>query len=453
MKSNFDDQINRTLNIYSFIVELFKKLETEGVQNIHKRYHTSIKGNVVSDLSAIDDLITELNIITPSEFKEWGEIWLKEYYQTKLDKMVFCYIFLLKIDNVINNFIINKNPLVQFLVDKGPLGYNGQYLFFYKMPNSFFQKKLNNGKIRSGRQTVEYDVNSLNMDFKNFEVIKSSQLLDFQPLVKQYNHKYVFNNELKIAFSPLSFKKWFEVQDDHVSKEFKIHYRPADIHKQNEKIINILIECERLKVDIAVFPELAISPKTEAEIKDFIINSNFKSLKLCFLGSIWYNNVNEAVLINNQGSILLKEQKKIPYKYYDKKEGCCYTEAIRKDEKIYFLDIEGIGRIAYLICADYNDDNLNAVCSKMHTNFIFVSAFTDNTDLMLKTAISHAERKAISTLLCNSCAALSDKDENCIYLTTVPDINNKKLAADIFRNKLPCTDKNCDLCLKIVTFK
>ena len=37
-------------------------------------------------------------------------------------------------------------------------------------------KKFINGKIRKGRQTVEYDINSINSDFKNFEVIKNTKL-------------------------------------------------------------------------------------------------------------------------------------------------------------------------------------------------------------------------------------------------------------------------------------
>lgn len=448
-KSDFIEHIRNVPNIYSFIVELFIYIESTSEQKIHKKYHIALENNTFF-LDVIAQLIEELFIINLHEFGEWLENWIHEFCHSDVDEMIFCYESLLRIDNVIYELNIDKRTILR----RGPLNNREDYLFYFKTSDSFFSEKLSRKGIRNRRQTIEFDTNSINWDFYNFEIIKNTKLYDYQPVVKQYRHNFVFKDELKIGFLPLSLKKWFSIIPNNKTKNFSIVYDNSTIKKHNNLLKDLLMECEKLQVDIAIFPELSMNSESEDEIRRFILNSNFQYTKLCFLGSIWNNNVNEAVLITSQGTTLIREQKKVSYRYFNKKEKCYYNEEIYGDNNIQFVDIDGLGRIAYLICADFNDDALNAICSIMHTNFIFVSAFSNDTDNMLKTARGFAERKAISTVLCNSCAAIIDFNNSTFYdsFAVIPEAKDKHLFAnEICKNSL-CNNKlKCELCVKTVT--
>lgn len=60
---------------------------------------------------------------------------------------------------------------------------------------------------------------------------------------------------------------------------------------------------------------------------------------------------------------------------------------------MYFIDINGLGRLAYLICADFNDEDLISVCSVLHADFIFVSAYTNDTKLIQSMSLETKEHK------------------------------------------------------------
>lgn len=437
--------VTNSSNIYSLIVHVFSYLQSEKAQSIHKKYNLALKDNPAHELNAIDSLISNLLISNQYEYKDWVEIWKEEFKNTKLDSSVFCYIFLLKIDEKIYEFKNDNN-----VIDKiGPLNNDNEYYFYFKPSTPFFLEKFIKGKVRKGRQTVEYDINSINFDFKNFEVIKNTKLNDYLPVVHKYKNKFSFENNIHIGFASVSKDNWFEEKYNHTTKELTVRYDTGSSSKYNMQIFKFLIEFDKMGIDIAVFPELAMNYTTERDVCKFILNTNFNNLKFVFLGSTWNNNTNEAVLINSQGSILLREQKKIPYKKYNKDEKCYYTESILTNNTINFIDIDGLGRFSYLICADFNDFCLDSICSIMHTDFVFISAFSNSTNSMLKTAKSNAELRACATIMCNSCAAYKNDDDALSSFIVVPDVREKQLIQNTIHEHKSCFGKaKCESCVK-----
>ncbi len=447
IKREFERQIKKVTDVYMFITAIFEYTTIESKQKIEKKYYQLISSGSTNDLNVISKLVQNLCVVNRYEFDLWLQCWIDEFKKTSLDDILFCYITLMKFDDVVNVLLPSHKSV--FL--KGPMNTYGNR-FFYKKHNSFFESKLKTNHIREGRQTVEHDSNSINKVFSNFEVIKESGLYEYTPEVKQYKHTFEITKALKFGVSSFSNTTWFKPELNYDLKSFVIEYEPTQNQIQNDYIKNILVEFEENEVDIVIFPELAMNPETQKEIQEFIIESGFKHIKLCFLGSGWdrTEEKNEAVLLSNQGSVLINEQKQIPYRIYVKEISDYCTESIDGNKKIMFVDLDGIGRIAYLICADFNDDSINSVCSLLHADFVIVSAFSGSTNEMYDTAKSNAERKAITTVLCNSCAAI-EKDAYAAF-AVAPKILHKKLEVDEIYKKTPCKSGSvCSMCTNIFT--
>lgn len=436
-------------DIFSFIANLYIVAEVKGIRKIRAEYNRAVSNSSPKTFNAVQRWADEFSLIAPHEFKNWIELWIDELKKTDLTPELFCYITLQKIDNVFGEPYTSRKTVLE----KGPLNCDDEYRVYLKPPYSYFNKTLKKGGIRRSRQTVEYDTATINADFNNFEVVKSTHLHDYIPIIKEYNHFFENLEDLNIACLPLSNRMWCEVKEDCVSKEFAIEYDVESRVKHNEAIKQLLIQCEKQHVNIAVFPELAMNPTTKTDIRKFLISSNFKHLKLCYLGSAWGNNTNEACLMSAKGTDLILEKKQIPFRFFSKKEKCYYSEAINADSEIHFVDIPQIGRIVYLICADFNDDSINTVCSVMHANFVFVSAFTTSTTLMVATANALASRRGCSTVLCNSCAAVED-DKTSVAFGVVPRAQDKTLFANVVFDCSRCLkQENCQSCIKIFTIK
>lgn len=449
-KKKFLDCLKNCNDLYSFIVTLFEYIDRTSAYEIERKYEIIIKTKDKFTFANINRLVNGLfsiDLSEQNEFKEWIKIWISEFKKVEWDDETFCYISLLRIDDLICD--INTTNPHKTVIQRGPLYGNKEYMFYYKPCDSFFGEKIESAKIRQRRQTSEYDSISINNNFKNYEVIKRTHLHDYLPKVNKYICNLVFKDKIKIGFSSFSINKWFDVEKNSIDKTFSIVYN--NMEEYNNQLKNILFEFDKQKADIVIFPELARDPKIEQNICEFICKSNFQHIKLFFLGSTWNNNTNEALLITGQGTELIREQKQIPYRFYDKCDNSSYIESINNKENnkiIHLVDLEGIGRIAYLICADYNDDSINAICSILHTNFVFVSSFSNSTDMMMKTAKSNAERKAISTILCNSCAAVVDNEENdaCLNFVVVPGVKKRSLTPqDQFVINCPYSPQ-CEVC-------
>lgn len=93
-----------------------------------------------------------------------------------------------------------------------------------------------------------------------------------------------------------------------------------------------------------------------------------------------------------------------------------FIEDIEIDNTFEFLDIEGMGRVSYLICRDFLTDENKCFCgSIMESDMIFISAFTSKTKLMVDVSNSLAIDNGIATVLCNSSSAISiNSNQNLI---------------------------------------
>lgn len=454
-EEEFNKKIENISDIYSFILLLYIYLDNEGKNIIQGRYNKDIKENNVSEsLKSIKKLVQDLVIYNTNEFNLWKKVWQKELRKFPSNITTCLYHTLLRLDNVLAEYI-DFSQKIKY--EKGPVKKIEQYNFYYKKPESFFEDQMRKNGIRRGRQTTEYNVNNINHDFKTFEIIKDSDLHGYTPRIIGYNPKNCFGKEIKFSISSLDNEKWFCINLDHEKHQFTIEYNNLAINDHNLKMRNLINRADELLSDIIIFPELAMNNETEPKILDYFYNNQVNNLKLCFMGSKWSNNKNECLLLTSGGTRLVRQTKKNPYSFFHKSMNTYYYENIDTSDKVItFVDIKGIGRLVYFICADFNDESIKAICSIMHADFIFVSAYTNNTNLMYLTAENFSSLNTISTLLSNSCSAIDDISKNtyCSFIE-VPEIG-EKIKCKNLHHAYPCLNskKNkCDNCLQSVILK
>lgn len=391
-------------NIYSFVTELFVSLSSEPVSSFSGEYATFVskKTKVLHEIRALTDLIPNA---MHADFVSWKSEWVNFLEDNKDDCKMICYQTLKNFDDLAPRLLeTSSSPLV----NHGPLNeYTQQDAFLYiSAPNSFFDKYFTQNKIRGGRQTVLHNATGLNKCFKKFFVIKKSSTNDYIPTVKLYRTKIFSGDEIKIGCSPFSCNPWFEEESIPDSDTFGIKY-DVSLHSTHNKQITDLIELfDAHKVDIVTFPELALNSSSLKEIQIFLLRTELKYVKLICTGSCWYDQKNEAYILSRDGTVLLKYQKKKSYQRYSKKKGVYISENIMPDPFVGLLDIPGVGRISYNICYDYDNDDVETLCSSvMMSNFMFVAAYSNDTHLMEGKATANASLRGIATILTNACAA------------------------------------------------
>lgn len=435
-------------DIYTFIVSIFICLDKVKLSRIQSTYNKALSDNAYSKhLIKVENIIHDLPIYNYYEFNVWLAIWLQELNSSSLETIVYAFHSLLRLDGIFYEFYKSN----KCIYDKGPFGQIDGYSLFLKKGSFYFDTDLSKNDIRRGRQTVEFNPNSLNKKFSSFEIIRDVDLHGYKPKVKQYNISNEFGDNITFALAPLNNKGWCIPKQNHTTKQFTVEYIKEKIENHNNNILNVIDKSNNESADIIVLPELSLNVLTEKIVTDYLLKNYIPNLKLCFLGSKWDNNVNESLLMSSNGTVLLKQSKKSAFSFYDKKEKETYTEDIDTQNKdVYFIDINGLGRLAYLICADFNDEDLISVCSVLHADFIFVSAYTNDTKLMNDTAEELAKRRATITVLSNACAAIPEDKLAKTYcnFVEVPLISPGELFAQKLSCSFPCkTNGNCEKCL------
>ncbi len=440
-KTELIKKISDVNDVYSFIVEVFLVLDSECITALEGEYATFCR-DYFTLLHELRDITDILLLALEADFSAWQREWSKFVANnTEYDK-ILCYQTLKNIDELFPEL---TKPRVATLDDCGPLNnYSNQAAALYiSPPDAFIGSKLINGHVRYGRQTIMYDVTGLNRHFKNYLVVKKACLNDYTLTVKRYNTKRFCQDEIKIGCTPFACKPWFEEQYN-VNCTFDVVYNADEEQKHNEAIIALIEQFDSLKVDIVTFPELALSTLSLDFVKEFLKNKKLSFVKLICVGSCWNNRINESYILSREGTTLLTHRKKKAYERYSKEMDMYIAENIVPDKQITLLDVQGLGRISYNICRDYNDDGIVTLCtSVMKSSLVFVAAYSEDTCLMKTRARRDAELLAVTTVITNACAGarIGELGSYVVY----PEVKDKHLIA----KESICFQKNetGDICM------
>jgi len=447
MKNDFLSSIKNINNIYDFTIMLFLQVDENGRAQADKEYLQFLnkKHELAKQISTLFEQLLSGNINT--EFNDWIECWISLVSKMDAELSVLCYHTLKLIDNYFSDLV----PQKMTTQNRGPFVFNEKYALYFTPPKPFFSDYFNKNKIRDGRQKNIYDENSINCSFKSFMVINLEICGRYKPVITSYNVRGFCHDIIGIGLSPINCKPWFNVDKDFALKQFSIEYDNTKEQDHNNNIISTIRECSNKDLHFFILPELAMNKKTEETLMKQIICDNVGVPKLLFLGSHW-GETNEATLMTNSGTIVFKQKKSVPYKPFIKGENEELVEPLQKNDTINFVDITGVGRIAYLICADLKDESVKMICKIMRTDFIIISSYTNQLGILETNAQSLASTNGVTTIICNSCAAITDdsniKEKICAVF--VPKAEGKKLIAnDLFSfDKSSCSKSTCCKCIK-----
>lgn len=446
-----EKEILKANDIFDFISIIFYYLSQEKITHLFRRYGESMMSKKYEkEFMQIEELFSILflyNEIDKEHFCDFLNEWISLYKSIKNDHDIFCLETLYSFDkNYANYSLVLKTSLQE----QGPLNkaFNDKVLFYNIPPDSYLNDYLKMNNIRKGRQTVPYDPSNLDSKFQNFHIVNVNSLNSLKPKVIKYTKSINIEDTSLIGIIASKIDDNFKVKLlDDKCKLFNIEYTNEKFESHMKYIFDIITRMDEHGFKIIIFPELFLFPQSLDKLKKFLCSNQLNNIQLIFTGSEWENNKNSAYILSSSGTVLSKHSKKASYEHYCKENGITYSENIEKENDIEFLDILGIGRISYLICRDFLTDYLRNLCTGiMESNIMCISAYTNKTNLMIKSSEDIAKLKGAASILCNSCSAIID-NENLLGYMIIPKVENKQLtySKKIFsKDDMDCN--NCQKC-------
>lgn|GEM_PF-6304142 len=341
--------------------------------------------------------------------------------------------------------------IITFLVDEfkeNEFTYCDHYAIILAIDNCLSDVDLYSSDVYSGMQTISYCLN-LNYQITNvfvYPIYKDSVMNSVNYAVKRETGKCFRKNRevdklelfniilcekemlkgYKIEFRTVSYNKEFK---DVVTQNKKLTYAVIpytssdlstwkEIHEKGMVFYLNDLENEKYKSDylsyikkilsqnfeIIILPEMILTKGIVEQLSETIRSVKMKKACLIIAGTLSNDMHNHCFVFDHNGNLLIKQHKQTPFDYRGKKE---YLEA---DKTIKILDVIGIGRIAFFICKDMVNLDLNYIVGLLKIDIIIVPAFSPSLDLK-STSEQISREFNLIVIMANCCAALTKKDK------------------------------------------
>lgn len=322
---------------------------------------------------------------------------------------------------------------------------------------------LSTHKLRRGGKRVTPHPSGLQNKLKNYTVIPKNKLGGLIPQISAYYlsekaQKHFREDPLRIAVFPFTNRMWFDWPHTESNLGFDIVFSEEQDQETASAYIRALDIAEEQKADLVIFPEMVYSSRVKERIQDYLHQTSLsrKYVKLIFSGTEWVNGINTAYILNASGRSLLSQKKREPVDFFDKKANQAYRENLRDHSgQFSFLDVVGLGRIAYSVCRDFIDPAAQLIIGGfLESGFIAASCYTPELGPFQTEAESLVKQYGAISLVCNACASLHDRgrfsQEAVVGFLSVPTYSEKKelLCDTIAYQPLDsnCTENKCGLC-------
>lgn len=323
-------------------------------------------------------------------------------------------------------------------------------IYFNPIPGLLNQP---NEKDRKGSL---YDKKDLNYLYRTFFIKKTELGLPIE--IKYYKTKEFDEqmDRIRVSVCPIKGEEWFDYKTKecpffNLDGSFEIFDRKEDLNNNNNAIVNAIESASEQNADIIIFPEITMNQETEQMVRKWLAGQKLRGhdvgVKLVFLGSVWKNNQNACSLLSNTGKVILRNQKIHPFEFCEK--GKRFLEKLEppKNEPLTIVDIDGLGRITYLICRDALENvDQSHIWHSYKINGEFISAYSRSISYFKRISRNFAETNHGYTFLVNSCAARKNKDQLVGYLSTPGRNLKEENASDVIfhgYNKNGC-EESCE---------
>lgn len=241
----------------------------------------------------------------------------------------------------------------------------------------------------------------------------------------------------RIVLSPLTKRCPFNAIGEYDEKQqkniFRINYNTEEQKHLKQAINRTLDYAAEQQASIVLFPEMLADEKLHYAIQEHLEEMNLPAPELVFPPSAEYqiNKEDEAngILYQNTlhiltatGGEVFEYHKQNPFQFdgdrrqigknllepveaHGEKQELKYYEPIESDHRVVVFHIEGVGRIAVIICADVFSEELKELLFKrLRVSLLLVLAYTFGTDMFFR-CLSNAEESSTDVVWCNTCCA------------------------------------------------
>lgn len=451
--------LDKARNIYDVLISFYEMIDDEKQPSVIHDYYCNLGSKAYGGVNCLLDALLN-DDISFKKFKSELSVLLEKMQDTR----VYVYV-LLYFDQVFRD----REQYSHLKFDKclkgvplfhvGPLNLNQEKYRLYMMPKDHLIKEGDvYGKI-GYRDINRVDSSDIFSDIDSYRIIRNNVNM-YEVIIKSYQQDFLEDREqrgIRMAVFPLDRKKWFQVQCDESENGigyFDILDEEEEIGRINQKYKDMIDRIYQENIDIAVFPELSMNKKTETEIRKYLAEKAVLqpdgTLKLLFMGSLWDNGKNECVLFSGNGSVLLRNQKRSPFSF--KSEGKEYRENLKeRPQKYELLDVDGVGRILYVICKDDLDDLPQiSFWNEYKVSMEMISAFSPSVSYFVRQMKRFAEDYLGVSLLANSCEPRQEKEEMDVGYLVIPAMRkNVPIQTEGIQISYKCGPdciKNCQFC-------
>lgn len=215
------------------------------------------------------------------------------------------------------------------------------------------------------------------------------------------------------------------------------------------KISDILEEAKKKNVDILLFPEMTGGKEIIRKINELYEEDWDKMYPaLVVLPSIWENNTNTSLALDDEGNEIGGQQKQHPFFFYSKNHKADAIEDLKCDKNILLLHAEGIGRIAIMICRDFLERSYRRIIlDTLKVNFILSPSFSTGYYDFLK-VMEECNQYDCGVLWTNCCAAMNldgakKKNFDNIGYLQMSGKHSKDVGLVCMEQNNPCDKQHC----------
>lgn len=218
---------------------------------------------------------------------------------------------------------------------------------------------------------------------------------------KEFKNVLEKKHELTCAVIPYTSKDLSTWKKIH--KEEKVFYLSDLENKEyDEAYFSYIKEILKSNYEFVILPEMILTKDIVNQLSDTIRSVQLEKACIIIAGTLSNHKHNHCYVFDHLGNLLIKQHKQSPFDYDGKKE------CLLSDKTIKILDVIGIGRIAFFICKDMVNMDLNYIVGLLKIDFIIVPAFSPSLDLK-STSEQMAREFNLIVIMANCCSAITQK--------------------------------------------
>lgn len=273
----------------------------------------------------------------------------------------------------------------------------------------------------------------------NLMYINLSAMEDFEIRHYAANHDFLKRaakrGRLIFGVSPVSMKIPLEIEDRQTDDERRFGVKNSE--EIADKLLNVLKSSKEIGVDILIFPEMLGTEADLETIKVFLgeewlkVEDGMKYPDMIVFPTIWKEQRNTAVVLDERGKELFRQQKQHPFFMPDVSGDS--KEDIIPDRKIHLLHCEGIGRVVIMICMDFLQKRyVEMVLEQLKPTILIVPSFSTGSH-DFSNMVGQCKAQDCSVFWVNTCAAIrfaDNKKENFEYIAITAVHGRKGMDSD-----------------------